>query len=167
MIRDNSKIPRRGHSLEEDWNAGRRAPMTATITPAIGMPGAVRNDPETRLTDYMNAISFYLSTSDRIINQVVLLENSDYNLDEFYAMRRNLDCKKVLNAIIPPSSYDGRRGKGYAEFMMIDEGVKKLLSEGHSHGIYCPVEGYGKAYHSEYSRNLSRACQDRWRFIAI
>jgi hypothetical protein len=103
--------------------------MTATVSPPAGMPDVARNDPETRLFEYKRALKFYLSASDRI-QQVVILENSGFNLTEFHDLRDEVNVRKSFRALNTLPSYDFSRGKGYGEFMMIDEGIKWLLREG-------------------------------------
>jgi hypothetical protein len=95
--------------------------MTATIVPPFGMMSSVRNDPDLRMQEYINAFKFYLSVDDAIINQIVILENSDSDLNVFTKVASELKSKKAIYVINTSSDYPPEKGKGYGEFRMLDE----------------------------------------------
>lgn len=103
--------------------------MTATITPPSGMPGTVRNDPELRLTEYKSAFTHYLNIADSLVDEIVLLENSDADLSPFRAITSNLRTRKTISLINTNSSYPPDKGKVYAEFFMLDSGIRQIAPE--------------------------------------
>jgi hypothetical protein len=104
--------------------------MSATIKPPSGMPGAVRNDSNLRMQEYINAFKFYLSVDDSLINQIIVVENSDSDLSVFTQVAKELKSKKAIHVINTSSSYPSEKGKGYGEFRMIDEGLDRVFASG-------------------------------------
>lgn len=104
--------------------------LTATIQPPPGMPGSVRNDPQLRLKEYLEAFRFYLSVDDALADQIVILENSDADLGPFARVAAEQQRSKRLQLINTSSDYPAANGKGYGEFRMIDEGLTRLISSG-------------------------------------
>ncbi len=104
--------------------------MTATINPPSGMMGSVRNDPDLRLKDYIDAFKFYLSIDDAIIDQIVILENSDSDLHVFTEIASEFKSKKAIHLVNTSSDYPAEKGKGYGEFWMLDQGIERIFSSG-------------------------------------
>jgi len=99
--------------------------LTATVTPAAGMPGTVRSDPAVRLKDYCDAFDFYTSLPHHIVDKILLLENSETNLDVFRRIAEKNKIDKQIEYINISSAYDAAKGKGYGEFLMLDAGLAK------------------------------------------
>lgn len=97
--------------------------MTATVRPPAGMPGSVRMDSRVRLAEYCDALSFYLALPDSCIQGIVVLENSDADFSPLEEIYTASGSKKNVEFIHTSSDYPPERGKGYGEFMMIDEGM--------------------------------------------
>ena len=97
--------------------------MTATVQPPTGMPGSVRMDSQVRLAEYCEALSFYLTLPDSCIQGIVVLENSDADFSPMEAIYTASGSKKNIEFIHTSSNYPPERGKGYGEFLMIDEGM--------------------------------------------
>jgi hypothetical protein len=107
--------------------------MTATITPPMGMIESSRNDPTLRLKDYTEAFSRYLDISDELIGLIVILENSDADLSIFHKIAADKGSKKKIHTINMSTDYPANKGKGYGEFLMVDNGIQKLLDLGIIH----------------------------------
>ena len=99
--------------------------LTATITPAAGMPGTLRSDPAVRLKDYCDAFRFYASLPHRAVDKILVLENSGADLDVFRRIVNEEKVDKKVEYISISSAYDATKGKGYGEFLMLDEGLAK------------------------------------------
>ena len=99
--------------------------LTATVTPAAGMPGTVRSDPAVRLKDYCDAFEFYASLPHHIVDKILVLENSGANLDAFRRISDEKKVNKKVEYINISSAYDATKGKGYGEFLMLDKGLTK------------------------------------------
>jgi hypothetical protein len=94
------------------------------------MPGSVRNDPQLRLKEYLEAFHFYLGVDDMLADQIVIMENSDADLGPFARVAAERNSKKRLQLINTSSDYPSAKGKGYGEFRMIDEGLSRLIVSG-------------------------------------
>lgn len=93
--------------------------MTATLTPP---PSAIaRADPELRLRDYCEALSFYLSLPASRFDRIVFADNSDSDLNPLLelAQRDNRD-KRVELLSFQANDHDPALGKAYGEFRIID-----------------------------------------------
>lgn len=104
--------------------------MSATICPPKTMIGSVRNDPIERMLEYKEAFRFYLALPDEYVDTLVIFENSGANLGVYRDIAVAANSKKQIHLINTSTNYPARMGKGYGEFMMIDEGLKKLLAAG-------------------------------------
>ena len=100
--------------------------MTATVTPAKGMIGSAINNPTERLLEYCQAFEFYLDIPDEFVNMIVILENSQTDLSAFSKIASERATTKTIHLINTSSDYPGAKGKGYGEFLMIDEGLGRL-----------------------------------------
>ena len=99
--------------------------LTATVTPAAGMPGTQRADPAIRLQDYCQAFAFYLGLPDDRVDKILLFENSGFDLDVFRRMAEEAGTAKQVEYINVSSTYDAIKGKGYGEFLMIDNALSQ------------------------------------------
>jgi hypothetical protein len=102
--------------------------MSATITPAQGMPGTARSDPALRRREYLEAFASYLAIDDCLIGQIAVFENSGADLSDFAALADSAGTKKAIHLIHAPSDYPADRGKGYGEFYMMDFGLDALAA---------------------------------------
>ena len=100
--------------------------MTATVTPPATMPGSVRNQSALRRAEYERAFLFYLGLDTRLIDEIVVLENSDADLSPFAALARQAGSSKAVTLLNVSSDYPAEMGKGYAEFLMLDRGLAQL-----------------------------------------
>ena len=86
-------------------------PIVLTATVAPQMTDGVSSDPEQRLTEYAEAVAFYIQHAP-----VIFLENSRYPLDRHAVFDEKTRLKvKQFNP-----SENPERGKGYQEFEMLD-----------------------------------------------
>jgi hypothetical protein len=99
--------------------------MTATIAPADGMTQLVRSDPELRLADYCEALRWNLSLPDEVVDRVILLENSGSDLRPFAELARAEGTRKRIEFLSTDTGANPACGKGYAESLMIEEGLAK------------------------------------------
>jgi hypothetical protein len=107
--------------------------MTATIHPPADAPGLARRDPAVRLRDYMEALAFYLSMPDELVDRVVVLENTDADLGPMRELVSASSGHRKRTELIGFQANDhaAHLGKGYGEFRMLDEGLARssLLRE--------------------------------------
>jgi len=115
-----------------NWGASPTAVvMTATIEPAAAITESQRNDPAIRLNDYLGAFRHYLSLDDQVVDQIIILENSDADLAVFAELARRTGTRKAIRLINTSNDYPAERGKGYSEFLMMDAGLAYAVAAGH------------------------------------
>jgi hypothetical protein len=93
------------------------------------MGQTLRGDARTRLHDYCEALRWYLGLPDDVIDRIVILENSGCDLRPFAELTEAAGGKKRLELLSTSPDAPPERGKGYAESLMIEEGLgsSKLL----------------------------------------
>jgi hypothetical protein len=84
-----------------------------------------------RLDDYLKAFRYYLSIPDELVNQIVVLENSDSDLTSFANLAIQIQSSKDIRLINTTSDYAAEQGKGFSEFLMVDAGLDFLVQAGH------------------------------------
>jgi hypothetical protein len=106
--------------------------MTATITPNANTPLLARSEPQLRMEDYKTALKFYLSCSNKLIDRIVFIDNSNTDLAPLTEIVRLSSTDKKVDLI----SFDGndhpvQYGKGYSEYRLLDYGLgnTKLLKD--------------------------------------
>jgi hypothetical protein len=104
--------------------------ITATIAPSAAMGETLRIDPDIRLADYSESLRWYLALPNDAIDRIVFLENSGFNLDSLKSLVKDASGKPVEFLSTATDTPPGR-GKGYAESLMIEEGLRRsqLLNE--------------------------------------
>lgn len=104
--------------------------MTATITPAQGIGNSVRVDPALRLSEYLEAFRHYASLPDELVQGILFLENSGHDLTPFRELQRTLGTRKQIEFLSTSTDYPAEKGKGYGEFLMLDQGMSHLRAQG-------------------------------------
>ena len=104
--------------------------MSATVSPPKTMIGSARNDPIERMLEYQAAFRFYLALPDEYVDTLVVFENSGADLEVFREIAVAANSKKRIHVVNTSTNYPAHMGKGYGEFMMIDEGLSMLLAAG-------------------------------------
>ena len=99
--------------------------MTATISPSPQMGQTLRNNSAVRLNDYCEALDWYLSLPADVIDRIVILENSGSDLAPFAELAASAHSGKQLEIIATSPHAPPERGKGYAESLMIEEGLRR------------------------------------------
>jgi hypothetical protein len=99
--------------------------MTATIAPSPAIGETLRSDPGLRLRDYCEALRWYLELPDQVIDRVVVLENSRSDLSAFAELAKHVGATKSLELLSTNPDAPPERGKGYAESLMIEEGLSR------------------------------------------
>ena len=101
--------------------------MTASIS-THGMKGAFFSDKE-REKMYLDTIHFYtnLFRDNKIQPNLIFAENSDWDLNY---IKTQVNYPNIEYISLPASQFDISKGKGYNEFLLIDQTIKlsKLLS---------------------------------------
>ncbi|MBZ4218579.1 MAG: hypothetical protein LAC69_00095 [Chlorobium sp.] len=98
--------------------------MTATLTPPSGTPELARNDAKLRLLDYCEALRFYLTLPDDILEKIIFIDNSDSDLSALEAVGSEVPHKKKVELIkFQGNDHPPEFGKGYGEFKLIDYGI--------------------------------------------
>lgn len=98
--------------------------MSATIQPPEGAIGLVRNDPEVRMVDYLNAFGFYLDQlAVGTFDKIVFVDNSD-SKDRAARVGALADSHNLGDRVEVVSffglDYAPSYGRTYGEFKLID-----------------------------------------------
>jgi len=101
--------------------------MTACIDPSAGHYRIDRADPAIRLSDYQQALRFWLSYPDPRTRRILFIENSGYPLDSLEAIA---DSENPLHKVTEFISlncnwYPETSHYGYAEMRMLDLGLQQ------------------------------------------
>lgn len=96
--------------------------MSATLVPPAA--AVARSDPKERLDDYLDALRFYLSLPDTVIDRILFIDNSGSGLSPLAELAQSLPHGKDVELI----SFEGndhpyQRGKAYGEFKLMDYGL--------------------------------------------
>jgi hypothetical protein len=99
--------------------------MTATIAPSPEMGQTLRRDSSVRLHDYCEALRWYLSLPNDVVDRIVVLENSRSDLNVFAELLAKVGSDKRVELLSTCPDTPPQRGKGYAESLMIEEGLRR------------------------------------------
>jgi hypothetical protein len=97
--------------------------LTATIVPKSGTPNLSRADPRQRLSDYMQAMSFYLGEAAGTFDHIVFCENSKADLSELRALVGAQGWAPAVTFYSNDGDYPAHYDRGYGEFKLIDEAM--------------------------------------------
>ena len=98
--------------------------MSATIAPPPRAPELARSNPSLRLSDYCDALRFYLSLPDDVLHKVLFIDNSNYDLSALEAIANEVPHRKQVEFItFQGNDHPPEFGKGYGEFKLIDYGM--------------------------------------------
>jgi hypothetical protein len=105
--------------------------MTATIQPPSNMPDSGRKDPDLRLNDYLEALSFYLDIDNKYVDRIIFTENSGSDLSQLKELVELKKSGKKVEFISFTSKCEPRFGKGYSELYLLDKTIMEssLLAE--------------------------------------
>ncbi len=96
--------------------------MTATLRPPAG--AVARADPDDRLGDYLDALRFYLSLPDEVVDRILFVDNSASDLDRLVALASGTEHGKTVEFIgFAGNDHPPERGKAYGEFKLMDHGL--------------------------------------------
>ena len=99
--------------------------LTATITPPEGVPNLKRSDPSLRRADYRDALRFYLSLPNSVLDRIVFLENSASDLTDLEVLAANEGHGKSVEFVsFSGLDYPPLYGRAYGEFKMLDYGIR-------------------------------------------
>ncbi len=93
--------------------------LTCTINP-LQMPNLVRSNPEIRFQDYKKSFNFWVN--NMFVNKIILIENSNFDLNYFKEIAKKIKNKKI--EIISSNSnntYNKSLGKGYGQYLCLKE----------------------------------------------
>ena len=101
--------------------------MTACIDPSKGEYPIMRSDPKIRLTDYEDALRYWLSRPDDRLRKILFIENSGYSLQslENIVEKENPLRKTVEFVSLDCNWYPPNGHYGYAEMRGLDLGLQK------------------------------------------
>lgn len=92
--------------------------LTATIKPKAGQPGLVVYDVNTRLNEYVDALSFYAALIEKqVIDGIIFAENSGTDLSE---LKQIFPSDKIDWVSCYDLEYPKEYHRGYGEFRLID-----------------------------------------------
>ena len=99
--------------------------LTSTINPG-NMPNLVRNDVETRLSDYKKSFKFWLN--NKYVKKIIFIENSNFDLSYFKNLIKNIKNKEVeIISSNLNNSYNKNLGKGYGQYLSLNEVFNKSI----------------------------------------
>lgn len=98
--------------------------MTATIAPPAGAPGLARVDPALRMTDYLDALSFYMGKLGQGIDRILFVDNSDHDCTPL----RDLAASRGKGSQVDIVSYAGLDyppdyGRCYGEMRLLEHAM--------------------------------------------
>ena len=99
--------------------------LTCTINPG-DMPNLVRSNIDNRLEDYKKSFNFWVEND--FIKKLIFIENSNYNLNYFKNICKNITDKKI--EIISSNSnntFNKELGKGYGQYLCLKEVFEKSV----------------------------------------
>ncbi len=118
--------------------------MTGTITPMAEAGGAVtrRADPAVRRADYENALRFYLSLPNGVLDGILFCENSGSDLSSFeeIATRENPNGIPVEFASTV-SDCPPEYGKGHSEMLIMDRAYESHVKQADPETRFWKVTG--------------------------
>jgi hypothetical protein len=111
---------RKSDPLAADKSAG--LIMSATLVPPTA--AVARANPADRLSDYLDALRYYLSLPNTVIDRILFVDNSNSDITPLAKLAQTLQHEKNVELI----SFEGndhpyQRGKAYGEFKLMDYGL--------------------------------------------
>lgn len=98
--------------------------MSATLTPPSN--AVARADPQDRLRDYVEAMRYYLSLSESVIDRILFIDNSASDLTPLYQLASEVPHTKDVELIsFAGNDHPYQYGKAYGEFKLMDFGLEK------------------------------------------
>ena len=102
--------------------------MTATITPPSTMGNNLRQDPELRLQDYLEALSFYLSLPAGAPQTILFCENSGRDLTRLRELAESANSHgRTVEFLSYVTDMPPARGKGCGELDILDRAHDEVL----------------------------------------
>ena len=127
--------------------------MTASVD-TRGMVGADFSA-EVREKMYVEALSYYIQTILSEKDQkIVFAENSGWDICSLIQKLPRFNREQIEFISLDPNSFDNTRGKGYNEFLMINQ-VINLSTMIHASGGFLKVTGRYPVYNIEYYINIA------------
>lgn len=118
--------------------------VTATISPAPGVPFLLRSDPSVRMADYVQALRFYLGVDTNAIDRIVFVDNSNSDLSPLRQLAEEARGMKDVELI----SYEGlnypvEQGRSVGETHLIDHALaaSRILSALGKNELFWKVTG--------------------------
>lgn len=97
--------------------------LTACIKP-IDIPFLERKSELDRLEDYKK--SFIKWCKNKMVNEIIFIENSGYDLSFFNEKAKNFPDKEIeIISVNLNNSFDKKLGKGYGEYLCLNEIIKQ------------------------------------------
>jgi hypothetical protein len=118
--------------------------LTATITPRAGVPALARTQPADRRDDYLQALAFYLSLPDSVVDRVVFAENSAADLAPVEReVSRFGGGKDVELLSFEGVDYPVEHGRGVGETRLIETALERsrLLRALGDDGVFWKLTG--------------------------
>ncbi|WP_269518250.1 hypothetical protein [Alteromonas sp. BMJM2] len=99
--------------------------LTAAINTSREMKNNLRSSPELRISDYYNALDFYIHNLNENIDVILFCENTNADLSVFAPLKKNASAKKIdLQLHSFQGTCSPSLGKGRCEFEILDEANK-------------------------------------------
>jgi hypothetical protein len=115
------RIRRKQHdSLAPNKGAG--LIMSATLVPPT--LAVARSDPADRLRDYLDALRYYLSLPNSVIDRIVFVDNSNGDIAPLAELAQSQPHEKDVDLIsFAGNDHAYQLGKAYGEFKLMDYGL--------------------------------------------
>ena len=97
--------------------------LTCSINPK-NMPDLVRSDRDLRLSDYKKSFQFWVE--HKLVNKIIMIENTGYDLDYFRKIASKYTNKEteIISSNLN-ESFDKKLGKGYGQYLCLKEIFEK------------------------------------------
>lgn len=128
--------------------------LTACIEPIQFKNKVQRNNSETRLSDYKNALKLWLHHNDKNITHIIFAENSGYNLSEIEQVFKteNIYNRKFTFFQVIASQVPNGLHYGYSELELIDQVIQNNIIESEKFFIKCT----GRIYFPNVSKLINK-----------
>lgn len=95
--------------------------MTATVTPPTGETILTRTDPLLRLSDYIEAFTYYLSDQINAVDGIIFVDNSNHGLDEIRLLAKDYKGAKQIEILsFFGLDYPIEYNRGYGELKLME-----------------------------------------------
>jgi hypothetical protein len=118
--------------------------LTATIAPPDGVPFLTRSDPAVRLDDYRRALRLYLRLPDKLVDRIVVADNSGSDLTSLEEIAAAATRAKEVELLsFRGRAYPVEQGRSVGETYLIEDALdrSRILSSLREDELFWKVTG--------------------------